>query len=55
MLELSTGNLDLVTSESVGKAYSNGDPLAREILLDTVEFLTIWLGSIIELIFWSRM
>ena len=50
MLELSTGNLDLVTSESVGKAYSNGDPLAREILLDTVEFLTIWLGSIIDLL-----
>ena len=50
ILELSGGNLDLVTSESIGKAYSNGDPLAREILLDTVEFLTIWLGNVIDLL-----
>jgi glucokinase len=50
ILELSDGNLDLVTSESIGKAYSLGDPLAREILLDTVEFLTIWLGNVIDLL-----
>jgi len=50
ILELCGGNLDLVTSESVGKAYSNGDPLAREVLLETVEFLAIWLGNVIDLL-----
>jgi len=50
ILELCGGNLDLVTSESIGKAYSNGDPLAREVLLETVEFLAIWLGNVIDLL-----
>jgi glucokinase len=49
ILELSGGKLDLVTSESIGKAYSNGDALAREVLLETVEFLAIWLGNVIDL------
>jgi len=45
LLQLAGGNLDLLTSENVGKAYANGDPLAREVLLDTVELLAIWLGN----------
>jgi glucokinase len=39
-----------VTSEMVGKAYSAGDALAREILQETVELLTIWLGNIVDLL-----
>jgi len=50
ILELAGGNLDLVTSETVGKAYTNGDPLAREVLLETVELLAIWLGNMIDLL-----
>jgi glucokinase len=49
-LQLAGGNLDLLTSENVGKAYANGDPLAREVLLDTVELLAIWLGNMIDLL-----
>jgi len=45
LLQLAGGNLDLLTSENVGKAYANGDPLAREVLLDTVELLAICLAT----------
>jgi glucokinase len=50
ILELAGGKLDLITSENIGKAYSNGDPLAREVLLETVELLAIWLGNMIDLL-----
>jgi glucokinase len=50
MCDLVNGNLDLVTSEIVGCAYSKGDPLAREVLLETVELMSIWLGSMIDLL-----
>jgi glucokinase len=50
ILDLVAGNLDHITSETVGQAYAKGDPLAREVLLETVEFLTIWLGSMIDLL-----
>src|SRR5215471_16176241 len=38
-----------VTSETVGQAYANQDPLAGEILLETVDVLTPWLGNIVDL------
>lgn len=50
MLELAGGKLDAVTSEIVGRAYEAGDSLAREILLETVEVVTIWLGNIVDLL-----
>jgi glucokinase len=34
----------------VGQAYAAGDPLAREILQETVEVLTAWLGNIVDLL-----
>jgi glucokinase len=34
----------------VGQAYGAGDALAREILLETVELLTPWLGNIVDLL-----
>jgi len=34
----------------VGKAYAAGDPLAREILRETAEVLTVWLGNIVDLL-----
>ncbi len=49
MLELAGGNVEAITSEIVGRAYTAGDPLAKEILLETVELLAIWLGNIVDL------
>jgi glucokinase len=39
-----------VTSEVVGQAYAADDPLAREILMETVEVLTPWIGNIVDLL-----
>ncbi|HEY6373378.1 MAG TPA: ROK family protein [Candidatus Sulfotelmatobacter sp.] len=50
ILELVKGDVAAVTSESVGRAYAVGDPLAREILQETVEVLTPWLGNIVDLL-----
>lgn len=50
ILELAGGDLSAVRGEHVAKAYAAGDPLAREILLETVEFLTIWLGNIVDIL-----
>jgi glucokinase len=50
MLELAGGNIDAVTSEIVGRAYTAGDGLAKEILLETVNLITIWLGNIVDLL-----
>ena len=50
ILDLAQGKVAAVTSELVGQAYAAGDPLAREILLETVEVLTVWLGNIVDLV-----
>jgi glucokinase len=50
MLELAGGNVEAINSEIVGRAYTAGDPLAKEILLETVELLAIWLGNIVDLL-----
>jgi glucokinase len=50
MLDLAKGNVAAVTSELVGQAFVAGDALAREILLETVEVLTPWLGNIVDLL-----
>ena len=50
ILDLAKGDVATVTSEMVGKAYAVGDPLAREILQETVELLTVWLGNIVDLL-----
>jgi glucokinase len=50
MLELAGGNMSGVTSEMVGKAYASGDAVAREVLQETVELLTVWLGNIVDLL-----
>ncbi len=50
LLELAKGNIAAVTSELVGKAYAAGDPLAREVLQETVDLLTVWLGNIVDIL-----
>lgn len=48
--DLADGNISSVTSELVGRAYTAGDPLAREILVETADMLTAWLGNIVDLL-----
>jgi glucokinase len=48
--DLAGGNLDAVNSEMVGKAYAAGDPIAKAVLQETAELLTVWLGNIIDLL-----
>ncbi len=50
MLELAGGNIEAVTGVLVGKAYAGGDPLAKEVLQETVELLSLWLGNTIDLL-----
>jgi glucokinase len=50
MLELAGGQIEGVTSEIVGRAYAAGDSLAKQILLETVELVTIWIGNIVDLL-----
>jgi glucokinase len=50
ILDLAKGDVTAVSSELVGQAYAAGDPLAREILLETIEVLTPWLGNIVDLL-----
>jgi glucokinase len=50
ILALAGGDIQAVTSEIVGKAYAAGDLLAKEILMETVELLAIWLGNIVDLL-----
>jgi len=50
MLELAGGSVTSVTSQQVREALESGDPLAREVLAETVHLLSIWLGNIIDLL-----
>jgi len=44
------GSTDALRTEHVGEAYAAGDALAAEVLTETAEFLTIWLGTIVDLL-----
>lgn len=50
MSALVQNKIESVTSETVGKAFAAGDPVARKILEETVGFLTAWLGNIVDLL-----
>jgi glucokinase len=50
ILELAKGEVAGVTCEFVAKAYAAGDPLAGEVLQETVDVLTPWLGNIVDLL-----
>lgn len=50
ILDLAHGDIHAVTSELVGQAFAAGDPVAREILQETVDLLTAWLGNIVDLL-----
>jgi glucokinase len=50
ILDLANGNIEAVTSEMVGQAYSAGDLLAKQTLQETVELLSLWLSNIVDLL-----
>jgi glucokinase len=50
ILDLAKGNIDAVTSEMVGQAYAAGDPVAKQVLHETVDLLSLWLSNIIDLL-----
>lgn len=50
ILEQVGNDLGRVSSEMVGRAYLAGDSLAKDILQETAMFLTVWLGSIVDLL-----
>jgi glucokinase len=50
ILDLAHGCPDQITSEMIGKAYAAGDLLAKEVLQETAQLLTIWLGNMIDLL-----
>ena len=49
VLELA-GSLEGVRTEHIGEAFREGDGAAREILEETAQLLTVWLGSIVDLL-----
>lgn len=42
---IANGDISAITAESVAKAWQARDPLAGEVLLETVNVLTVWLGN----------
>ena len=48
--QLAGNNLEAVSSEMVGRAFAQGDALAREVLLETLDLLALWLGNMVDLL-----
>jgi len=50
ILQLANNSLDHVSTEIVSKAAKSGDSLAREVLEESADHLSIWLGNMIDLL-----
>jgi len=50
VIELAGGKPELIQSEHVALAWRNGDPLAKQVLEETFDLITIWLGNIVDLL-----
>jgi glucokinase len=48
MLDLAGGVVERVKAEDVGAAYRAGDALAAEVLEETADLLTVWLGNVVD-------
>ena len=46
--EMASGDVKAVSSEMVGKAYALNDPVAKEVMRETLDLLAYWLGSVID-------
>lgn len=50
LLEMANGDVASIRSETVAATANAGDPLAQQILDETLEYLAIWLGTIVDLL-----
>jgi glucokinase len=50
LMEMAGGDMQKVNSEMVGRAHATGDPVAKEVMRETLDLLAYWLGSIIDLL-----
>jgi glucokinase len=50
LLDLAGGDLSAITSETVGRGWRAGDPVATEILHETADVLAVWFGNIVDLV-----
>jgi glucokinase len=50
LFDLSGGKIDAVTSEMVGLAYESGDAVAKELIEETIEIVSLWLSNIVDLL-----
>ena len=50
LLELCQRRVAELTSEMVAEAFGHGDLVAREVLLETVDLLALWLGNMVDLL-----
>lgn len=50
MRELTCENVQTLTAEHVADAFHEGDALAKQVLEETADLLTAWLGNIIDLL-----
>jgi glucokinase len=50
LLEMAGGDLEKVSSEMVGRAHVAGDPVAKEVMHETLDLLAYWFGNIIDLL-----
>jgi glucokinase len=48
--EMAGGNIQTVSAEMVGRAYTANDSVAKEVMRETLDLLAYWLGSIIDLL-----
>jgi len=50
LIQLSGGNIELISSETVADAWLKGDALASGILAETFDLVAIWLGNIVDIL-----
>jgi glucokinase len=50
IVEVAGGKIENVTSETLAKAWEEGDPLATEMLRETADILAVWFGNVVDLL-----
>jgi len=50
LLKLAGGKIDAISGHMIGEAFSAGDAIARETLMETVDLLAIWLSNVVDLL-----
>jgi glucokinase len=50
MLELAGGKIENITTEIVAEAWRAGDPVSTEVLRETANLLTVWLGNVVDVL-----